>query len=149
MPNSEDYRKYLDTRFDSITTLVNAQFTDVHTRLDGIHEQAVKTNGGLTKAKEDIVALQISDIKHIAVCPAMPKITEIQNDLLEYKWFKQHPKLGLVIVAVCSALILFNVYGIIGKDKVAKELVKYNQEQVIDYKNLIHVMDSIADAKRK
>jgi hypothetical protein len=122
---------------------MNAQFINVHERLDGIHEQTTKTNGGLSKAEEDIAVLKMENIKHVIDCPAMPKIDAINDSLIEYKWFKLHPKLGLAIVALASSLIIFNVFGILEKNQVAKKLINFNKEQVDDRKVLLMTIDSL------
>jgi hypothetical protein len=61
MPDSQDYRLYLESEFKSIRTLFNAQFDAVHDKLDGLEKktdrieiQTTKTNGRVTELEEDV-----------------------------------------------------------------------------------------------
>jgi tetrahydromethanopterin S-methyltransferase subunit G len=52
MPQKDDYRLYLNERFDHLTHLVNAQFTNVNERLDAIEEQTKLTNGRVNELEK-------------------------------------------------------------------------------------------------
>jgi len=41
MPDSRDYRKYLELQFKGLHTAINTHAHDTHDRLDGIQKQAV------------------------------------------------------------------------------------------------------------
>ena len=63
MTDSPDYRKYLEQKFSGLTTTMNAQFYEVHGRLDSIEKQTIKTNGrvnDLEKWKEGHVKGRLS-----------------------------------------------------------------------------------------
>jgi len=82
MPDNTDYRKYLETKFEGIHTLMNAHFHDTHDRLD-------KINGKIIQAEEDI--------------------EDINNDLTEYRMVKKYPKIaiGVITFFVIAAIIAF------------------------------------------
>jgi hypothetical protein len=49
MTNSEDYRLYLDERFKSLTTLMNAYHIEAMESNDRIEEHVIQTNGRVTE----------------------------------------------------------------------------------------------------
>ena len=114
MTEGRDYRKYLEQRFEDLTTLVNAQFINVHERLDDIHNQVKKINGRVGDVEKEIVDLQINDKLHVQDCPAMPIITEVKKDVEELKiealtlWIKKHWKLSILI----TVIILYFAYSL-------------------------------------
>jgi hypothetical protein len=117
-------------------------------QLSNIEIQTLKTNGRVNEHVKEIGDLKLANLKHIIDCPAMPKIEEIKNDLLEYKWFKQHPKIGLGIITVCVAIILFNAWGIWNKKVIAKDLIIIERSRVKEYNELLLKIDSIIYYKK-
>ena len=57
MPNSTDYRKYLEEKFEGMQKLQHAYFREVHDRFDVIEKQNDKRNGRLDKAETEIKSL--------------------------------------------------------------------------------------------
>lgn len=88
MVGSDDYRKYLEEKFEGLGKHMHAQFSNVHDKLDTIEKQTTKTNNRVTKLEE--------------------KVDGIEEDLIEYRFFKKYPKIfiGIIIVAALSV-----VYG--------------------------------------
>jgi hypothetical protein len=116
---TKDERELLDEKFKGLTTLVNAQFTNVHERLDKIEAQTSKTNGRVTE-------LEKKELTHILNCPQTEKINIINEELTEYKMFKKYPKIGLAIVA--AAVILFLITTFDSIEKVKKVSTPQNRE---------------------
>ena len=98
---------------------MNAQFTNVHDRLDRIEEQTKKTNGRVTE-------LEHKELTHIQNCPNVEKIQKINEDLVEYKMLKKYPKIGLTLLA--AAIILFLITTFDSIDKLKKAATPYNIE---------------------
>lgn len=111
MPNNEDYRKYLDTRFEGLVKVMSAQFINVHDKLDAIEKQTTKTTGRVNE-------LEAKESNHIINCPVAAKVERIDEDLTEYRMLKKYPKLGISIVA-CLVLGLFvTLYKVLNKQDV-------------------------------
>ena len=98
MPDSKDYRLYLDQRFDGLNTLMNAHFINVKDTLDAIKTQTEKTNGRVTEVEDDLKAFKeiankaIADGKHVidsrvTECPNIKRFEklEIKMEGLEHK----------------------------------------------------------------
>jgi hypothetical protein len=105
MPDSPDYRLYLDARFEGIAKLMNAQFTDVHERLDEIRIQTTKTNGRVTSLEDQVM-------NHPVNCPVVPKVDKIYNDLEEYRLIKKYPKLTVTIISIAVIGVLYGFFKI-------------------------------------
>jgi len=111
MTDREDYRLYLDERFAHLTTLMNANHKEAMDSSDRIDNHLAKLNGQVTETVKDISNLKIKNANHIIECPAMPKIEAIQNDLGEYRFAKNHPKLMVLIVAFFAVGIIISMIG--------------------------------------
>ena len=57
MPDSADYRKYLEEKFAGLQKLQHAYFRELHDRFDGIEKQNEKRNGRIEKAEDGIKGL--------------------------------------------------------------------------------------------
>jgi hypothetical protein len=101
---TKDEKSLIEEKFKGLTTLMNAQFTNVHERLDKIETQTTKTNGRVTE-------LEKKELVHIIECPQTPKIEQINKDLNDYRFIIKHPKLivaGIVMLILLTAATLFS-----------------------------------------
>lgn len=64
-------------------------------RLDNILEQAKKTNGRVTKLEE--------------------WKSNLNDELLEYKFIKRYPKLSILVVSITAIITILNLYILISK----------------------------------
>lgn len=113
MTKAEDnFKLYLDERFNGINTLMNAHFITVNERLENIEEQTTKTNG-------KVVELEKKEISHIVDCPNIIKIQTINDELLEYKIFKKYPKAGIILITIAVILIGVSIWNF--KTSIEKE----------------------------
>jgi len=64
-------------------------------RLDSILEQAKKTNGRVTKLEE--------------------WKSNLNDELLEYKFIKRYPKLSILVVSITAIITILNLYILISK----------------------------------
>jgi len=92
MVRSDDYRKYLESEFKGIKTLMHAQFINVHERLEAIEKQTTKTNDRVSDLEDDIKV--------------------IERDLGEYYFFRKYPKLFISIISILVIVAIFTFYGL-------------------------------------
>jgi hypothetical protein len=111
MPDSPDYRLYLEQRFADLTTLMNARFNTVDADNEQINAHLKELNGTVKDHTKEIVALKVSDELHVVDCPAMPEIKTIKDNLQEYDFFKKHPKLALIIIAIFVVGMIISAIG--------------------------------------
>lgn len=111
MTNQPDYRLYLEEKFAGLNTHINAQFEIVHDRLELIKEQTTKTNGRVTELEKEVDGLHEKLVMHPLECSKAKEISELKEDLIEYKFFKRYPKLTAVILAIFAIGIFISAYG--------------------------------------
>jgi hypothetical protein len=83
MPESQDYRLYLETKFEGLAKHINAQFENTHEKLDILEKktdrieiQTTRTNGRVTKLETEVH----SELPHtIDDCPQKKIIEEIHD----------------------------------------------------------------------
>ena len=134
MTDSPDYRLYLEEKFSGLNTHINAQFENVHERLDGITEQTTKTNNRVNHLEDDVSGLKEKLILHPIECSKAKDIDTLKEDLIEYKFIKKYPKITALIIAFFVIGILISAYGTFStihsniKDKDLKETVDIIKE---------------------
>ena len=113
MTDQQDYREYLKERFSHLTTLINANHKESMDSNDRIEEHVAQTNGRVLDLEAKVAQLDLNDKLHIAECPAMPVIKDLEKDVRELKveaitiWIKKHWKLSIAI----SVLLLYFSYS--------------------------------------
>src|SRR3972149_11434315 len=107
MVDNPDYRLYLEEKFEGLAKHINAQFVNVHDKLDNldqktgrVEKQTIKTNGRVTQ-------LEIDSANHVINCPVAPKIDKIEEDLMEYRMAKKYPKIMIGIIVI---FVLLGIY---------------------------------------
>ena len=114
MPNSLDYRLYLESEFKGLHSLMNAQFETVHERLDKIETQTTRTNGRVTKL-EDVVHNDLTHTKD--GCPQGEVIEEIKNYITKDKAVRESKEKEVVVshsdrvrvlmlIGICASIIM-------------------------------------------
>lgn len=104
MPEKDDYRIYLEEKFDN-----------VHSKLDLIHEQTKETNGTVKEHEERIVLLEKEDLVHYQNCPQIKRIDKIDESLMEYKMMKKYPKFSIAAMFIFGATLIMltlNAFGV-------------------------------------
>ena len=96
MPGSNDYRLYLEEKFEGMQKVQHAYFKEVHDKLDAIQVQTTKSN-----------------------C----RITKIEDDLAEYRMIKKYPKIALTIIAIAVIAVILSFRSIINKQNGLKAQV--------------------------
>jgi len=149
MNTTDDYRLYLNERFEGITKLMNAQFINVHERLEEIKVQTTKSNQRISKieARETEIKdleIEVRDlvVSHKDSCPAMSKIEDIKEELSEYRLFKKYPKVGLVLLAVAVILIVISGYQIVEKISAGRQAMEQTREMLESNAKLIEELRS-------
>jgi hypothetical protein len=146
---TDDYRLYLNERFEGITKLMNAQFINVHERLEEIKVQTTKSNQRISKieareAEIKDLEIEVRDlvVSHKETCPAMGKIEDIKEELSEYRLFKKYPKVGLVLLSVAVILIVMSGYQIVEKTSAGRQAVEQTRELLESNAKLIEELRS-------
>jgi hypothetical protein len=145
MTDSSDYRLYLDERFEGLGKLVNAQFLNVHERLEAIEKdlaevrvQTTKTNGRVTELETEVH----SELPHTKDgCPQKDIIEEMHDKIMteevvektdkerkaenRAEWIKWLQTIGIIIAA--TTLIITAIR--LGK---GQEKIMVNQEVLKD-----------------
>lgn len=119
MPNNDDYRLYLEQCFKGI-----------HQKLDAIVEQTTKTNHRVNKLEDTTFKRQtdVDDFRNLErdYCVVKNDIKDIKADLEEYRLFKKHPALGIILITIFvvgMALSALQTIKSIGGDKDNKEII--------------------------
>ena len=99
----EEVREMIHGMLSGYQALITSQNDITNLALGEIKEHLKRLNGSVKEQANDIEELKVADVKHIAECPAMPKIDkmnerldDIEKDILG-KWLKKHWKLALII----------------------------------------------------
>jgi hypothetical protein len=103
----------LSEQLKGLTTLINAQFLEVHDRLD-------KINGKVAKHDDQIIEILIEKAvnkqeqktivsEHILTCPVSKDLNILKGTLEDLNFFVRHPKLfiGILVVIVILTLGIF------------------------------------------
>lgn len=130
MTDSHDYRKYLEQRFDDLTTLMNARFNVVDGDNKEINDHLKKLNGSVEEHAKQLVDLRIKEELHIAECPAMPLIAEVKTNINKIQadvniggWFKKHWKLSLLIFII-TLFVSYSLFELFGIREIASYFIK-------------------------
>ena len=111
MTDQTDYRLYLNERFESLNKHMNAQFETVHDRLDRIEVQTTRTNGRVNELEDDVAVLHEKLVLHPIECSKAKEISDMKEDLIEYKFFKRHPTWTVIIIAFFVVTLVISSYG--------------------------------------
>ena len=112
MAQDNEY-KILSEQIKGLATLINAQFQEVHDRLD-------KINGKVATHESQITEVLIERAKnreeqrhvvtnHILTCPVSKDLTGLKKTLDDLNFFIRHPKLfiGILVTIVIITLATF------------------------------------------
>ena len=111
MTNSPDYRLYLEEKFSGLSSHINAQFENVHERLEVIKEQTTKTNSRVNHLEDEVDILRDKLVAHPVECSKAKDIDTLKEDLIEYKFIKKYPKLTAILLAFFVVALLISAYG--------------------------------------
>lgn len=106
---TKEEKELFDERINGLGKLINAQFVNVHDKLDNIEKQTIKTNNRVTHLEDEVGDLKINAIESYIKCPLKPKVEKIETNLLEYNMFKKYPKFFIVSSIVMGLFIIFEV----------------------------------------
>jgi hypothetical protein len=114
----------MDEKFRSVHLQINTEFEITNDRLDKIEIQTTRTNGRVTQLEKD-------EISHLVTCPVSGKletlatkiekdidnlyeeIEVVNNELLEYKFWKKFPTIsliGVVVAVILMGIAMGNLY---------------------------------------
>ena len=103
--------KYLVEKVEGLGKLVNAQFETVHDRLDRIETQTTRTNGRVSELENEVEILHEKLVLHPIECSKAKEISDMRDDLIEYKFFKRHPTWTIIIIAFFVITLIISSYG--------------------------------------
>jgi hypothetical protein len=118
MTKSDDYRMYLEERFNSLTTLVNAQSEVTHEWLEKLEAHAARTNGRVHDLENKLIVVEKDILTHPMRCNKAKdidkiniKVDDVVKDLEEYRMLKKYPKLIVIVITFLVIGILISAYG--------------------------------------
>lgn len=110
MPESPDYRKFIEGQLESLHESINIQFKAQNETLIRIEAQTVKSNGRIGKLEDAVYELRVKEANHIVSCPNVKRIDEIEKDLSDYNFFRRNPKIGIGIIVASVLIVLFSYF---------------------------------------
>lgn len=110
---TEPEKELIEEKFKGLHTLLHARFENVEDRLDRIETQTTRTNGRVTKLEEKQHAAEIVAATHVINCPNIKKINDIEDEMLEYRFSKKHPKIFYGGIALVFLMFLLTIYDIV------------------------------------
>jgi hypothetical protein len=90
-----------------------------NTNLQEIRDHLKKINGHVADNVKDIQELKLREGLHISECPAMPKIEELEKEIIG-PWIHKHWKLA-VILAILSLFIAYSMFELFS----IKEIISF------------------------
>lgn len=115
MTDSQDYRKYLESKFDDIDTYfgdikstlrdINSHLAKLNSKVAEHEKYIVYANGVIDKRKQESDDLK-ERIGKIENC-----IEQTNNDMLEYRFFKKYPKVAIGVLVACIAVVLLTFFS--------------------------------------
>ena len=100
MTDSKDYRQYLELHFSTIQET-----------LGRIEAQTKKTNGRVSELENEVEILHEKLVLHPIECSKAKEISDMRDDLIEYKFFKRHPTWTVIIIAFFVVTLIISSYG--------------------------------------
>lgn len=105
MTEEDNYKLYLDEKFKSLTTLMNARFENQDDKLEAIHIEAKRTNGRVNKLEDFKDYTQRTIDTRVTDCPNVKRFERIEKSIEDIAFINRHPKLflaGLVILVILT-----------------------------------------------
>ncbi len=116
MTDSQDYRKFIESRIENLHENIKEHFEFQNTTLKRIEEQTLKTNGKVLKLEEKVEVLKDADTRHTLNCPRIPEVKKLEENikqlddtLLELKLIRKNPKMFIAILSVCIIMFIGSV----------------------------------------
>jgi len=106
MINDPSYRLYLEECMKGIRGEMRAGFEGVHIELAAIKEQTTKTNNRVTHLEDQRDEYLKTRVSTDMLEDVDRKVGEIQEDLLEYRFFKKYPKIFVGTILVMAIVML-------------------------------------------
>jgi len=100
MTDSKDYRQYLELHFSTIQET-----------LGRIEAQTKKTNGRVSELENEVEILHEKLVLHPIECSKAKEISDLKDDLIEYKFLKRHPTWTIIIIAFFVISLIISSYG--------------------------------------
>ena len=100
MTDSKDYRQYLELHFSTIQET-----------LGRIEAQTKKTNGRVSDLEKEVEVLHEKLVLHPIECSKAKEISDLKDDLIEYKFIKAHPTWTVIIIAFFVVTLVISSYG--------------------------------------
>jgi hypothetical protein len=138
MTQNEDYRRYLEEKFEGLTKHIHAQFSNVQDVLERIEKQTTKTNSRVDKLETKITDIEKGNLKHLTDCPQVPKIEKINSDLEEYRMLKKYPKFAVIVIAIVVIGAVYGFYKMTNTVNITKE----------ELTNEIRLMEGVSKVNR-
>lgn len=111
MPDSQDYRLYLEEKFEGLHKEIRANDINVHDKLDAIVVQVTKTNNRVTHLEEEKEEYLKSRVDKEMLNKVSNCVERLDQELTEYRLIKKYPKLVIILIAIFVVGVLISAIG--------------------------------------
>jgi hypothetical protein len=115
MTDSTDYRIALNEKFGRIDDHfkeMKESHVEIKESISSINEQFKKLNGSVRELKEyKIYADSVIEKRGEETDEIKTRLNQLDCDLLEVRFFKKYPKIGMGMIAVIVAMMLLSAYA--------------------------------------
>ena len=120
------------------------KFGTLNEKIDVIDAGVKKMNGKVADHEKAINDMKIAGVQHILDCPVVAKLRIVRDDHdkrikalednnLEYNFFKKYPKAGIILILSSVFVLVFSVYSatrkIVGNDVTDRVIDKIEQNK--------------------
>ena len=102
---SREERDLINEKFTGVFGRLDSNFELLHQKLTAIEEQTKKTNGRVNALEEKTRLLELQNATHDSMCPQIPAIKKLQEDVNKVKTVKNFILGALAVIASASAIV--------------------------------------------
>jgi hypothetical protein len=107
-------KELIESKFEGLIHLMNAQFTNVHERLDSIDNRVAIQNGRVKKNEDKIIEIEKRELVHYKDCPHTDSIRKLEDSQLSQKSIRKWivGSVGIATGVISLLWIIFQMANI-------------------------------------